>query len=585
MSTTLEAVSFITARRNTDRSACERWLKSQNLPDDAAVCQAAKERWSKLAFYNDPLLRDLAWRVVGACKGPQVNGTTPFPCTVWYGGATKTYGGLRFTGTLSDYITHVLEARAREIAAKRTGWVVTPTTNVDGHRTNASTTAMHALNFDCDGRGTWDKLSATLGSLGVCFVAYQTGGWTPITPKWHIIMPLAKPFDTSTPEKIAAWKSAYTSARVIFGALAELPGEGFDPTVETPSIPIFVTERRAENDPPRATIHHFGAAFNIETMVQMLPAIEEEEITTRPRSTATVALDDARLEQIVSILCGPMEKILSGRRLLYLALPGALLDRGVSPDDVRTIICEISLRCPGDPRYSQSEFDAKHKEHLHYVETTINRFESGEQYTRIGTVNESWPEVADAIDNALPDPYLTAVLAKLEAGRSTPAVEVPGAFTEASEPVQKVVDLHALRKHLKNLRRKKLKSKDVEEQIRGVILDALLKGEDLVPYIEPGKPVTSADGRPIDRNRALSTAMSMVAFKLPVGTHFEGVAAVVRPSLHAMLKEGESIDALMKKAEHAFLRSLGKKIEQDEKRRAEDLADAARYGELNNGIR
>ena len=48
---------------------------------------------------------------------------------------------------------------------------------------------------------------------------------------------------------------------------------------------------------------------------------------------------------------------------------------------------------------------------------------------------------------------------------------------------------------------------------------------------------------------------------------------MVRPSLHVMLKEGESVDALLKKAERSFLRSLGKKIEQDEKNRAERDAE------------
>jgi hypothetical protein len=574
------ALAFLTARRNTDRSAAQRWLKAQGLPDTAEAKQAALARWGAVRHYADPALRELAWGALRGSLGHLVGSETPFPCMVWYGGASDTYGGSKFTGTIADYVEHVLVARSREIAPKRTGWVVTPTSCTDGHRTNASTTAVHALNLDCDGRGSWDKLLAALDTLGLCRVAYQSGGWTAQTPKWHVILPLARPFDTSTPEKIEAWKSAYNSARVVLGAVAELPGEGFDPTVETPSIPIFITERRAEEDPDRVVVHRWGAALDLDALVGALPVVEELEEARSTRSAAApVTLDDGRLEKIVAILEAPMSKILSGRRDLYMAIPGALLDRGVQPDDVRTIVAELSLRCSGDPSYTATEVEARHKQHVHDCDTTIDKFESGEHYTRIGTVNERWPEVAEAIDEALPDKYMLAFLAMQEAGRPQAAVpDVPSAFDAPPEPLRVSFDLHDLRRTLQSLKRKKESASSFKQKVQGCILDALLKGDDLVPRVD-GEPLGGGyeDGKPWDRELAIVTVMKMIAFKLPKGTLFDAVVPLIERSLHKMrLPEEESVDALLKKAEKAFGKAVRGKLKLDDERHAEIAAERAR---------
>ena len=100
-----------------------------------------------------------------------------------------------------------------------------------------------------------------------------------------------------------------------------------------------------------------------------------------------------------------------------------------------------------------------------------------------------------------------------------------------------------------------------------MILGALLDGEDLVPYVEPGKPVTDADGRPIDRERAIAMAMSMVAFKLPVGTKFDPLAQIICPSLFVMVREGETLDTLLRIAARTFLKASSKKKRQDEEER------------------
>lgn len=576
-----QATAFLKARQNVDRSACNRWLQEQNVDQgDEDAVEQAKERWHELPLLADAALKMLARHAIGSALGPLVEPATPFPASIWYGGATDTYAGFHFKGTISDFVTHVLLARAQEIAEKRQGWVVTPTTTTDGHRVNSSTASIHALNLDSDGRGSWDKLVAVLNQLGLAYVAYQSGGWSASTPKWHILLPLSKPFDTSTPDKITRWKSAYNHARVVLGSLAELTGEGFDPTVETPCIPIFITERRSPEDPPRQVISRYGHSLDMVALVAALPEVhEEEQRAARPTTqAAAVPLDDARLEAIVTALVAPTSKILSGRRDLYLALPGALLDRGIAPNDVRAIVEEVSERCPGDPRYTRSEVASKHREHVHCCETTIDRWERQDIYTRIGTLNASWPAVANAIDEALPDPMLEIFRKRLES--RNPTVSPSGTASVPNVPGVRAVgaplDLNDLRKQLGRLRNRKKHSKDIHQQIRGVILGALLDGEDLVPYRvdDDGSKsfVKDASGEYIDRDRALFAALGMISYKLPLGTSFEAVREILRPSLFAMLKEGETLDALMRQAERSFLRATKKRSDSEDRERTALIA-------------
>lgn len=587
----MSAAAFITARRSTDRSACERWVLAQGVAKtDATAFEAAKDTWRSLSLLSDPSLKPFALQTLSQALGGSVTAQTRFPSMIWYGGATDTYRGYAFKGTVGDFVTHVLVARSHEIAEKRCGWVVTPTTNLDGHRVNASTVEMHALNLDCDGRGHWDRLLAALEQLGLCFMAYQSGGWSPATPKWHILIPLARPFDTSAPDKIAAWKSAYTSARVIFGALAELPGEGFDPTVETPSIPIFITERRRPEDLPRQVVFREGRALDIEALVAALPQIPKEEperAYAAPALTDAKPLDDAEHEKIVKALCEPMSKILRDRRDIYLALPGVLLDRGLSPDDVRTIVEEVSLRCPGDPRYTRSEVEQKHKEHLHCAETTISRYENSDTYTRIGTLNERWPEVARAVDDVLPDPQLAEALERLEAGRlarmssaqraSAAPSPILTALTQSPEafPFQAGFDVLALRRELVKLRRRKRQSRELDEMIKWSILDSLLDGKDLVPYHD-GQFIADSRGRTVDRDAAIDSAMWMVASKVDLATTFEDVVELVRPSIAVMLRDGEPASELLKKAGEAFRAALRARVKSEGRKQQAETARVER---------
>lgn len=570
--TPTERAAFLAALRAVSRTACDRYATDRAARGTPAFEQA-KAAYRSLPLLAAPALRDLALAALrsscGAAEGPE----TPLAVTVWPG-MYAVDGGSPCETTLVGFVDWLRE-QAEHVAAKGNGWVACPTRNRDGKRENASTLAMTALSLDCDSRGGWETLLHAVSALGLAFVAYQSGGWTAAAPKWHVLFLLAQPFDTSSPEKIAAWKSAYAVCRVVFGALGSLTGEGFDPACETPCQPVFVTEKRHKDDAARRVVWRPGARLDLDKLLATLPVTDAEaEAATRSLRVPDVSsspLSDVRLESITETLSAAMADILSDRRDLYLALSSALLDRGVPPNDMRLLIEEVSLRCPGDPQYTKMEVASKHREHLHAADTSIAKWESDVPVTRIGTIVERWPEVALALDAAFPE-YVAARVREAEeaidrltdqlgAPRRAPA-SVQQTST-SSAPIVAPIDLHALRKRLIALRRKKRAAAGHDNVIRAAILGALLDGEDIAVY-DGDALAERRDGKPVDRDTALAMAMGMVAYGLPTETPFEAVAEVVRPALFASLKSGETLPALFQKAEHAFLRSLKSRLEQAE---------------------
>ena len=563
---------YLEALQAIDRDACAKWVQAQGAPISDEAWKDQEATWRSLPLLGSTELQKLTLEALVSAQGPTVSGDTPLHLTLWRGRFDVENG--RHCDTTLYAFADWLESKGHLVVDKGAGWVACPTVNRDGKRVNGSTMAMTALNLDNDGRGSWDKLLAVLDRIGTAYIVYQSGGWSPDAQKWHLLVPLAQPFDTSSAEKIVAWKRGYNACRVVFGALAELTGEGFDPTTETPSVPVFVTERRKEEDPPRKVIFHPGHSLDFETLSVSLPIPPEEEHSSREHASVIIveALSDEKLEAIVQTLCEPMSKILSGRRDLYLSLPGALLDRGLEPDDVREIVEEISLRCPGDPDYTDAEVASKHREHLHCTETTISKYERGERYLRIGTIVENWLPVARAIDAAIPNPENVSILARFEAPTS-----VVGTNTEIPAATFDPIDF---RKSLRTLVSKKKRAADFHNRVRGVVLGALLDGEDLIPRVG-GEPVEDSNGEPYSRESALETVVRMMAFKFPIGFKAKSlfdtaIREFLRPSVKVMLDAGETDNKLMALAKQTFEQALVSRIKREDRDRKERLAFADR---------
>ena len=252
--TAVEEQAFLQARARTGRDAFTLFKKAENVDGhDAAAVAAAADRFRALPLLHDPALRNRCYEALSAATGSLRTGTEPFPATVWTHGAEHTHGGRPFLGSLRDFAERILPARAREIAPKRSGWVVEPTTNPAGRRTNEETQAVHALFLDCDNTGPWDPLLDVLDRLDYCYIAYQSGGWTPTTPKWRLVLPLQAPHITTTEAGRDTWRSIYAHARVVFGAVAQLRSVRLRRGHRHALLPL-VPDREARPGRPRT--HH-----------------------------------------------------------------------------------------------------------------------------------------------------------------------------------------------------------------------------------------------------------------------------------------------------------------------------------------
>jgi hypothetical protein len=571
--------AFITAHRATCRGAAERFRKAGG--SDAA--------YRSQPFLRHPLVRSLAEEAVSAALGRELSERDTFPAMLWCGGATDTEGGYRFTGTIGDFVRRVLVARSVEIAPKRCGWVSTPTSNRDGRRVNASTTAMHALNLDCDGRGEWETLRESLDRIGLYHIFYQSGGYSPDCPKWHVLLPLCAPFDTSCHDKIEAWKDAYEAARVAFGALAGLCGEGFDPSVETPCVPVFLTERRSDEAPPRVVLSGGRRALDLTKLAAILPRPDRKAARAAEATGAEFAAGDrselgqTRLSEIASALIPVTNDVPSGRRELYLALPGVLLRRGLHPDDVLAVVAEVSRAYPRP----DSE---KHKDNLHNARTTIGRWERGEPFTQIGRLSDLWPAVARALDAVLPDPLDQAARDMIEELSGAPVKTTPSERPEdlktkarprvvaSATGTSKVGDGGGgiLRK-IADLGEKNKKSEFGRTALSGYLIERLAKGLPLVTEQDPSDLQDTSKEDIIDRTfRALGSG-------LPKSVPWQDVLKAATPSLlafdpHGFFQSKERVE----KAMQSFLYGRGGREKRKERRyeqnqlRASERWDALR---------
>lgn len=547
---------FLTAREATDRGAYTRWLKSQGIDKTAPpeIRQEATATWHALQPLQDAALRAFAYRVLQESRGRWCKPTDRFPATLWLRGATDVDDGRDFLGTFADFVK-VLHERSGKVAAKRTGWVVEPTTNETGQRTNAATKAMHALFLDCDNTGEWHQLLTILDAFDYAYVAYQSGGYTPTSPKWRVVLPLHVAHDTSTALGQRAWKTVYNHARTILGSVANLRSVGFDPATETPACPWFLTEKRDPNDRPRQIIAMLeGHALDLTALTLQLPEVFEEIYEDDTPSYNTVnrlVLDEDGLNKIIDALVPVTEHVPVGRRDLYLALPGVMLDRGVAPDDVVAIIEAVSLACPSAKKYPE-----KHADNMHNTHTTIGKWQDKTNFTRIGTLNALHPDVAKALDEVLPDPIQLGRLAALEVtlGQQLTVAEAPVPVVVPATPTKKRTKLSDLGKEISKLARTLKASKKTDYRLAGLLIHCYV---DCVPL--PSMPELSVD-------EAVNTSMRALGRGLPLVVQWADVLAFAGRALLVM--DFTQSEARVAAAEKAFYEGRAKRNKANNKKTA-----------------
>lgn len=249
------------------------------------------------------------------------------------------------------------------------------------------------------------------------------------------------------------------------------------------------------------------------------------------------------------------------RHNLALALGGMLRAHGATMEDARHIIREGFA----DGGSDNPDARAKTVEHTWSLdeEAAMTGFTSVKEI--LGE------EVAKDIGDCFTDARNAAVVRLLQANPSpsaTPDLPTPSATLES------------IRKRLVRRRGEKRKSKNFKDQVHAVILDALLKGDDLVPRsLRPDGEIDPVflDGKVVDRDAAIRIAMGLVAYRLPTKTPFDFVKVLSRVSLSKMRSTGETVDSVEKIAERAFLAALGKKVKSKKKQNAIDNANHEKW--------
>lgn len=544
-----EEAIFLSGRAATDRSAFAKFCESENASNIDTEIDAARQRFVAAPLLHHPRLQEIAHCTLKEIRGGLVDEHSRFPATLWLHGAEKTYDGRDFTGTIAQFVK-LLEDRSRALAAKRSGWIIEPTTNTDGWRGNASTVAMHALFLDCDGTGTWDELLGILTALDYCFVAYQSGGWSPTTPKWRIVLPLHAPHDTRTEQGHNTWRSLYTSARVLFGSAARLLNVGFDPATDTPCCPWFLTEKRDVHDTPRQIVWRAGHSLDLTALAIALPEIVEERAAQHSYAENTTAsaieLDEDRMNHIIDVLSTATARVPSGRRDLYLALPGVMLDRGVCPDDVLAIVEAVSSN------YPRKHAD-KHADNMHNARTTISRWLAKTHYTRIGVLNSAAPAVAAALDVVLPDPAAKAIVDAMEQlladSPTSPAnAQAQISPSSPSSPPVRRLKLSNFGRGISPIAARLHASSKPLNRLSGLLLGCFLKG---IPL-----PTTAAT-TPAEVDEMVAIAMRTIGRFMPVTSRWQEALDFASRSL-SLMNFTQSVERVTV-AERAFYEGQGKR--------------------------
>lgn len=158
---------------------------------------------------------------------------------------------------------------AKRVVKKGAGkWFMAATT-INGGCRDADIESITLLSLDCDGKGDWPVVLVALDEARIAYVAQRSSSHTPEEPKWHLTIPLSRPWTGEKPQ----WRCIWRFVVGYFAGLAGLtmgfeetvtdpetgeirprPHYGFDHTTDRLGQPIFIATKRAESQEPPETI-------------------------------------------------------------------------------------------------------------------------------------------------------------------------------------------------------------------------------------------------------------------------------------------------------------------------------------------
>ena len=149
--------------------------------------------------------------------------------------------------------------------------------------------------------------------------------------------------------------------------------------------------RRVEYTSPRVDLSRMGAITPPTPATSTAPAPPKP---SRPRPPLESAPAPSHVPDEwthgVQVLGDACARIHDGRHDLYLALAGALVDKGVAPDLLAPLLHAVAIHA-GDPNVRNRE---------NCGETTAERVRAGVVIKGYGTLRLRWPEIASALDVA-----------------------------------------------------------------------------------------------------------------------------------------------------------------------------------------
>jgi len=216
----------------------------------------------------------------------------------------------------------------------------------------------------------------------------------------------------------------------------------------------------------------------------------------------------------------------------------------------------------------------KHADNLHNARTTIGKWESKEKFTQIGTLQNTAPAVAAALDSVLPNiadqlAETTRQQLLMQIAPLVPTIVAPDAVPDAAPKINFAipVKIHRRRGKLTELGREvtmlAARCKDSKKNgLAGLLLGYFLDGMSL-----PEVAAMSTDG-------LIAVAVSALGRGLPIKFQWQEVLDFISPSLLDFTKSVERVAA----AERAFYEARGKRNKSNAKKAAaaEDIKRAQR---------
>lgn len=254
---------------------------------------------------EEQLLKGRQWardagkaEVIDALKNAATPWDERYRFTYWGAGITSTFTGSTTKAGIgnstdvpfTEYAEGLAKYATEEINPKRDGLVVAHGLSRNGGSRDAECQLRTAFFADADEVGGSEEVLAALKETGLAFVMQDSGGSTPLRPRWHLEIPLAVPL--VPPEDHTRWKKDVYRPQYVWllGVFSELAGlscnKGFDVSTTRLLQPVYPGCRRSTEASIPSTTWSNGLALNWDRLLS-LSDYEAPPSSVKPRKVVS----------------------------------------------------------------------------------------------------------------------------------------------------------------------------------------------------------------------------------------------------------------------------------------------------------